>query len=510
VWAAVFLSLLLLSPAEDVAAQCLPYYTVAGEADSDELGYSVAGAGDVNRDGVPDFIVGAYRHDFAGPDAGRAYVFSGQDGTNIYTFDGVSAGDLFGYSVAGAGDVDNDGWDDIVIGAYRNDAAGVDAGRAYVLSGQTGLVIWTLTGLTAGDFFGHAVAGAGDVNGDNFDDVIVGVYASDAGGSATGQATVFSGQTGLALYTLNGEVVGDQFGWSVAGAGDVNNDGFTDVIVGADRNDAGGADAGRAYVYSGPTGTILHTLTGLAPGEQFGHDVAGARRVNADLFDDLIVGAFSNDAVINNAGRAYVFSGATGALLHTFTGESGGDFLGISVAGAGDVDLDGRDDLLVGAHSNNAGGSSAGRVYVFSGLSGAGLYTITAQAAEDQLGVSVDGIGDVNGDGAPDIVLGAYRNDLGGFDAGAAYVYTECCDCPWHGNCSFGGFIDATDLAVTVDIVFFGLGCPLAINCPVCCADFNCDCSVDAVDLALLIDHVFFGGPGPCNPCGIVPPLHCP
>ncbi|MCJ7459407.1 MAG: FG-GAP-like repeat-containing protein, partial [candidate division Zixibacteria bacterium] len=157
----------------------------------------------------------------------------------------------------------------------------------------------------------------------------------------------------------------DNFGYSVSGAGDVNNDGYADLIVGALLNSAGGSFAGRAYVYSGQTGALLYTFTGEAAGDEFGCSVSGAGDVNKDGYADLIVGTFAYPGG-TYAGRAYVYSGQTGALLYTFTGAAANDQLGVSVSGAGDVNKDGYADLIVGAHGNSAGGSFAGRAYVYS------------------------------------------------------------------------------------------------------------------------------------------------
>jgi len=189
----------------------------------------------------------------------------GQDSLELlYIFTGEAAGDWLGLSVSGAGDVNNDGFDDLIVGAPYNDAGGTNAGRAYVYSGETGAVLWTFTGEAAGDEFGTSVSGAGDVNNDGLGDLIVGAPENDAAGFDDGRAYVYSGQTGAVLFTFTGETDYDYFGWSVSGAGDVNNDGWDDLIVGAWESDAGGGDAGRAYVYSGQTGGLLWTFTGEA------------------------------------------------------------------------------------------------------------------------------------------------------------------------------------------------------------------------------------------------------
>jgi len=400
-------------------------YTFTGAAAWDELGWSVSGAGDVNNDGYADLIVGAHYNNAGGIDAGRAYVYSGQTGGLLYTFTGEAAYDEFGYSVSGAGDVNNDGYADLIVGAPFNGAGGDAAGRAYVYSGQTGALLYTFTGAAVDDRFGASVSGAGDVNNDGYADLIVGAYYNDAGGTNAGRADVYSGQTGTLLYRFTGTAAGDRFGRSVSGAGDVNNDGYDDLIVGADYNDAGGTDAGRAYVYSGQTGGLLYTFTGAATYDYFGFSVSGAGDVNNDGYADLIVGAIYNDAGGTYAGRAYVYSGQTGALLYTFTGAAAYDNFGISVSGAGDVNNDGYADLIVGALYNNAGGFAAGRAYVYSGQTGALLYTFTGEAADDNFGISVSGAGDVNNDGYADLIVGAPLNNAGGPFVGRAYVFSS-------------------------------------------------------------------------------------
>ena len=221
-------------------------YTFDGEATSDDFGESVSGAGDVNNDGYADLIVGARDHG----DIGRAYVYSGETGNLLWTFDGEATWDDFGHSVSGAGDVNNDGYDDLIVGAPNNDAGGSEAGRAYVYSGQTGALLWTFTGEAAYDNLGHSVSGLGDANNDCYDDVIVGAPLNSAAADEAGRAYVFSGQTGTLLRVFDGEAESNLFGTSVSGAGDVNNDGFDELIVGAPENDAAGHSAGQAYVLS--------------------------------------------------------------------------------------------------------------------------------------------------------------------------------------------------------------------------------------------------------------------
>ncbi|MEW5873842.1 MAG: thrombospondin type 3 repeat-containing protein [Candidatus Zixiibacteriota bacterium] len=408
-------------------AQCPEFLTVSGAAAADYLGVAVAGAGDVDNDGVRDIIVGASGSDVPGLDAGQAFVYSGLTGALIHTFDGESAGDEFGRAVAGAGDVNSDGFDDVIIGAYLNGAGGVDAGRAYVFSGQDASLLYTLTGAATGDQFGWSVAGVGNANGDGYDDFAVGAPFNDAAAGDAGQVIVYSGLNGSVLLTLNGAAGGDLFGFAVGGAGDVNSDGFDDVIVGATENDAGGNAAGRAYVHSGQTGAVLQTVTGLVGGDRLGYSVDGVGDVNGDGFGDFLAGAPQNNAGGADAGQAYLYSGLTGVALHTFTGEAAGDWFGVSVAGAGDVNADASGDVIIGARYNDGAGSNAGKAYVYSGATGAFMFFVLGEQSLDEFGFSVDGAGDVDGDGFADLLVGGYLHDAAGDDAGRAYIF-NCLD----------------------------------------------------------------------------------
>ena len=397
-----------------------------------------SGCGDVNGDDNSDFIIGAPYNDQNGASSGRAYIyFNSMSGTDIedLTFTGASANDNFGNSVSTAGDVNGDGYDDIIIGAFDYNAA---QGRVYIFFGgsiMNNVADVSLTGASVGDWFGWSVSSAGDVNGDGYSDVIVGAILNDAGGTGAGRAYIYFGGSSMnnvADLIMTGEAGSDQFGVSVSSAGDVNGDGYSDVIVGANGNDAGGSNAGRAYIYFG--GSAMNNvadviMTGAAAGDQFGISVSSAGDVNGDGYSDVIVGAYGNDAVGTDAGRAYVYFGGSSmndiadVLL---TGEAASDGLGISVATAGDVNGDGYSDLIVGANLNDAGGSNAGRAYVYFGgsvMNNVADVTLTGVAVSDQFGISVSTAGDLNGDGYSDVIAGANLNDAGGASAGRAYVY---------------------------------------------------------------------------------------
>jgi predicted lipoprotein with Yx(FWY)xxD motif len=420
----------------------------------------------VNNDGFDDLIVGAPLDDNNGASSGSARVFSGATGLPLYTFSGDSAGDRFGISVSGAGDVNNDGFDDLIVGAYADDNNGSNSGSARVFSGANGSILHTFNGDAVNDQFGWSVSGAGDVNNDGFGDLIVGAPGDDNNGGDSGSARVFSGANGAILYTFNGDSAFDNFGSSVSGAGDVNNDGFDDLIVGAPLDDNNGlTSSGSARVFSGATGLVLYTRNGDSAGDQFGYSVSRAGDVSNDGFEDFIVGAKFDDNNGEDSGSARVFSGNTGGILYTFNGDSAFDLLGDSVSGAGDVNNDGFDDLIVGAKLDDNNGSDAGSARVFSGANGAILYTFNGDSAGDWFGVSVSGAGDVNNDGFDDLIVGAYLDDNNGLDSGSARIFYSTVPFAW-GNLptpcpgDADGSRSVNFLDITTVLANFGNTCP--------------------------------------------------
>ena len=489
-------------------------FIIQGDAAGDVTGFSVSSAGDVNGDGFDDLIVGAFRGDDGGAEAGEAYVVFGAasgSGTNVggrqvldltnlsaaegFIIQGDAAGDFTGSSVSSAGDVNGDGFDDLIVGALFGDDGEFRAGEAYVIFGTAsgfgtnvgGRQVIDLTSLSAAEGFiiqgdaaddqiGSSVSSAGDVNGDGFDDLIVGVRFGDDGGGNAGEAYVIFGTASgfgtdvggrqvIDLTTLSaaegfiiqGDAADDQIGSSVSSAGDVNGDGFDDLIVGAIRGDDGGTDAGEAYVVFGTAsgfgtnvgGRQVIDLTTLSAAEGFiiqgdaaddrtGISVSSAGDVNGDGFDDLIVGALRGDDGGNAAGEAYVVFGAASGFgtdvggrqvidLTTLSaaegfiiqGDAAGDFAGISVSSAGDVNGDGFDDLIVGAFRGDDGGGDAGEGYVIFGrdftdqvdfLGTDGNDTLTGTGADEIL---IGGRGDdtIDGAGGDDVIIGGAGND---------------------------------------------------------------------------------------------------
>jgi len=282
-----------------------------GEDANDNFGYGMSGAGDVNNDGFDDVIVGAEYDDDGGNLSGVAFIFFGSaslpaiiDASNANVkLVGEDADDQFGDSVSAAGDVNNDGFDDVIVGAYGDDDGGGNAGAAYIFYGSENMSALSdasnadikLIGEDAGDYFGVAVAGDGDVNADGISDVIVGAYGEDAGGGGAGAAYVFIGSTSLsssidasvAHVKLIGGDAADAFGGfvgeGVSIGGDFNADGISDMLVGAYKDDDGGAASGVVFIFYGSTSLPSSIdasaadikLIGEDANDQFGRSVSG-------------------------------------------------------------------------------------------------------------------------------------------------------------------------------------------------------------------------------------------
>jgi len=406
------------------ACECfLPVYTFNGEADSNYYCF-VSGAGDVNNDGTPDLLVGASRNSDAGYHAGKAYVYSGSDGSTIYTFTGEAEGHVFGH-VSFLGDINDDDYSDILIGAQGSDAGTQIEGYAYVYSGIDSTLLHKFTGEATGDRFGNCVSGAGDINNDGINDILIGAWGNDANGTRAGRAYAYSGDDFSLMYTFTGDSAEDQFGSEVAIVGDVNNDNYDDILIGALGNDENGLAAGKAYLYSGFDSSLMYSYTGEAEGNRYGFSLSGVGDMNNDNYDDFAVGAFKGQGDTNSdSGRVYVYSGIDGSLLYLFTLErrnDDDDFSGVRMAAAGDVNNDGYDDIIIRARSSND--IDGGRAHVYSGANGLLLYALKCEAADDNFGYKVAGVGDINKDGFDDIFVGARYNDNGGVNSGAAYLF---------------------------------------------------------------------------------------
>jgi tetratricopeptide repeat protein/FG-GAP repeat protein/VCBS repeat protein len=389
----------------------------------------------------------------------------------VREWDGEAANDQFGWIARNIGDVDGDHVPDVVTSAPTKAIGGENAGRIYVYSTRTGARLWTADG-HPGDQLGTGVEAAGDTNHDGTPDVV----AAAPGG---GYARVYSGRDGRVLFTMKAEHTDDHFGQHASGAGDVNHDGYADVIVGAPFNNAGGEGAGRAYVFSGKDGALLLTLTGSQAHDAFGSAVAGytdkdrvilivgapgagpghtgrtyvynalAQKpqfvidaddtghalggmflsipgdVDGDGVPDVYASDWSNSAKGPSTGRVYVHSGKDGHRLLALTGETAGEGFGTSPSVAGDVDHDGHADLIVGSWQYAGAAISGGRASLYSGRDGHLVKTFTCRIPGDTFGFDAVTLGDVDGDGSSDFLITSAWSGIHGFHSGRVFIISS-------------------------------------------------------------------------------------
>ncbi len=404
--------------ARDADAQATVFETTSG-ANLDAYGIAVSGGGDVNGDGVPDFIVGmpGADHPDGTKNVGGFEVRSGVDASILHLVYGDQANCGFGAAVAHVGDVDFDGFGDYVVAApdYVPGQFLFNAGAIYLFSGQTGNVIFRVDALVAKERLGYSVAGVGDVDGDAIPDFAAGMFCNSCSTNKGGAVRVFSGKDGTLLRIDFFPVVG-QLGRDVGAAGDANADGTPDVVSGAPLGSASVQVAGDAYVYSGADFSIVSMSSGDHVLDDHGYAVGPAGDVDGDGFDDVVVGDVgdSNDGGATRPGSVTVVRGQNGQAIQKQWGPHHFSLYGGAVDGGFDVDADGTPDYVVGAYLFDAGVlADAGAAFVYSGADASELYSVDGGGVQNGFGKDVRGAGDVDGDGRAEIVVGTAHPNTG-------------------------------------------------------------------------------------------------
>ncbi len=472
-------------------------FKLDGENNYDSSGYSVSAAGDINGDGYADVVIGAAGY-LGANGRGRSYVvfggpmvggngvlpLSNLNGANGFKLDGENNYDASGWSVSAAGDINGDSYPDVVIGALYYPSQN-NQGRSYVVFGGLGvgqsgdLQLSSLNGANGfkldgennGDYSGGSVSAAGDINGDGYTDVMIGANGYPSlnwkgrsyvvfGGPGVGQSgeLLLLDLNGSNGFKLDGENNYDASGLSVSGAGDINGDGYADLVVGAWGYSNG---QGRSYVVFGDPGVggssdlLLSSLDGSNGfkldgennGDSSGWSVSTAGDINGDGHADLLIGAYQYPSG-SYKGRSYVVFGGSGVgktgdlLLSSldgsngfkFDGENNNDYSGYSVSAAGDINGDGYADVVIGADGYPSGAYKGRSYMVFGGpevgqsgdlllpsLDGTNGFKLDGENNKDYSGFSVSAAGDINGDSVDDLLIGA-RGYPSGSNKGRTYV----------------------------------------------------------------------------------------
>jgi hypothetical protein len=416
----------------------LPAWTSDGVDNGVDYGISVASAGDINGDGYADIVIGAQKYLVGGQRCGSAFVYLGGPGglpnSAHSQLMNADPGTYFGNAVSGAGDVNGDGYADVLIGASHYHLNSGYEGAVYLYTGSAEGIsaqpAWTMVGPMGDAQFGYAVSSAGDVNGDGYDDILIGARNYSMKSSNEGAAFLYlgnpSGPQNTAVWQISGGQTGALLGHALAGLGDINHDGYADFAVSAPNFDQGELDTGLVMVFlgseTGPSLSPTWSATGTQADERLGSAVASAGDVDGNGYTDLIVGARGYDSgTIVDAGAAYLFYNTAGSLSPTaawmtFSDQTYSGF-GIAVTGFGDVNNDGYADVGVGAHRYTDDQSEEGFVFVYRGSSAGAennpYWSASGNKAETQFGYAISGAGDVNADERDDLLIGApiYKHD---------------------------------------------------------------------------------------------------
>lgn len=495
-----FVAMLFLAQATQAQLGCPPSFWVDGVEAGQQFGHKVAWADDQNGDGFGDVIVGTW---YPAPGTfGKAYVFSGLDGTICITDAAVinygNDADIHGSYVAGGGDAEGSSGADFIVCAVLGggcDAASNigDAGRMHVKSGyQAGLNLQCLNGGLAYQEMGSSAAFMGDLTGDLKDEIVVGACKTPAGGTQRGRVFVYSPEQDDHSYVFAGiirQYTGFKdyglIGWEVDAMGDLDGDLVNDAVAGAPTNWGAVSDTGYVYALSGAASeSIIWTAKGTGPGTLFGYDVNNAGDVNGDGKNDVIVGEQQSSVGGAGSGRIWMLSGADGSVIWDQPGPGTGVALGLSVIGAGDVNNDGTPDVAAGAPWY----SSRGRVFVYSGIDGTMLYYLDPVGSGEAFGFNL-AAGDLNGDGVKDLIVGARDYDS---QRGRVYIF-------------YNGDLDGDGTSFECD------NCPAMPNpgnAMLKTGDLNGDANRTSADIILMVGYVFKGEAEP-EPCESIADVDC-
>jgi hypothetical protein len=371
----------------------------------------------------------------------------------------------FGLAINSAGDVNNDGYGDVIVGSHLYDAPDVNEGKAFLYLGSAeGLgttPAWTVEGNQAGAFLGSSIASAGDVNNDGHDDVIVGLSRYDVLGDDEGRVELYlgtaSGLQATPHWTKNGSQAGARFGSKVAAAGDVNNDGFDDVIVSERFYDGGQSDEGRVHVFLGSGSGLEDDPVWTFESDQAGatlYAVGTAGDVNGDTYGDIVISSPLFDNGQTDEGRVWIFLGQEvgfSPIPIVLEIDVTAARFGFSAGTAGDVNGDSHPDIVVGAWGYTNGETEEGAVFLFlgtgTGVSVAPAWSFESNQEYAHLGFAASAAGNVNGDPYDDVVFGAGDYDSTRTDEGAVWVFVGSESGPsatptWHrpGHQALGSF----------------------------------------------------------------------
>jgi hypothetical protein len=401
----------ILSGAALFAEPTRVIHTFDGEAAGDEFGWVARKIGDLDQDGVIDFVAtapGANNH------TGKMYVYSSKSAELLFSAEGAGPGERFGNGASAAGDVNADGVPDLIVGAPQ-----AGTGVARIFSGAGGKQFLEIEGNETAMRFGYKVTGVGDINGDGRGDLAI-TATHDSNPEATGACLICSGKDGTQLFEILGESKGGKFGSAVA-----SFSGKSQTFLAVGAQDAGEGKRGAIYLYrlAAEGASLLHKWEAEESGRDLGQMfLSFPGDVDGDGLADLFCTDFGDSAAGQGAGRAFVFSTSTGKKLLDLKGTRPGENFGTSVSDAGDVNGDGVGDLIIGAWQNNEQARSGGKLYLYSCKDGKLLRTWTCKQAGDTLGFDAQGIGDVDGDGAIDFLVTSAWSNTKGAKTGRVFI----------------------------------------------------------------------------------------